>query len=452
MYVSIKDFSLFQSIFSIKQELIKKNKKLEKCDINLKYGIHILEDKKTLYDYKIKKNDNIEVVIKNKGGTLTRGLKIFIFVIIFIIYYFFLLLGYIPFISFIIPNILIKGLYTITDFFYSMTDPNNFIYSILYFCKSYLIPFIQFIFEYAGLFIFSFLITFFCTYRIYYYAKSEDSCTAFGITNVLSFITSCMICICYFVSNSSNFLRILAKFIPWPISKPFVRLAEIIPNLRRVIIGYTPWIGPSQVAFINYMETIFKGIGMLKLFGSQALENWDLLSKLLESDDFRRSIQESGFDEIIKYIKVVEKAENHYAHGVEITANNRKNANELQQIIPGVSASASAYVLRAIFHNTVNMLLEMTFFINICKTSGNFEEETNKVKAEIAILLKEQNKNLIKTKLNDFARRIQNIDPSNIVDVYCLTNTLLSGTTFSFFIIIIFTILFFVFFFVNFSR
>jgi hypothetical protein len=260
-----------------------------------------------------------------------------------------------------------------------------------------------------------------------------------------------MICVCYYAANSVNFFRILATFIPWPLNKPFVKLGQVIPNLRRVIIGYTPYFGLTQISIINYMEKIFKGIGMLKLFGSQALENWDLLSKLLESDDFRRSTEESGFNEIIKYIRIVEKAENHYAHGTEITENNRKNANALKQIIPGVSASATAYVLRSIFHNTINMLLEMTFFINICKTSGNFEEETSKVKAEIDILLKDKNKNLIKTKIDDFARRIQEIDPSNIVDVYCLTNTLVNGATFSFFIIIIFFILFFVFFFVNFS-
>ena len=449
MYVSIKDFSLFQSIFSIKQELIRKDNKLKKCDINLKYGIHILEDKKTLYDYKIKKDENIEVVIKNKGGTMAKAIEIIIFVFIFIFFFFFLALGVIPFISFIIPNIIIKGLYTIVNYLYSITDPNNFLYSLLYFCKSYAIPFLQFIFEYFGLFIFTFFITFFCTYKIYYYAKKEDSCAAFNVTKVLSGLTSLIICGFYFIANSATFFRSLANFIPEPINKPFIKLAEKIPELRLNFIGYIPYIGQPQLEFILAMTNAFKGIGMFKLFGSQILENWDLVSKILDSDEVRKSIQESGVDEIIKYIKVVEKAESHYEHGVEITANNRKNANNLKEIIPTVSASATAYVLRAIFHNIVNMILEMTFFINICKTSGKFEEESKKIKEEIEDLMKEKNKNIVKSKIEDFAKRLQDIDPSNIVDIFCLKNTLISGATFSILITFIFLILFIIFFFVK---
>ena len=51
MYVSIKDYSLLQSIYSIKADLIMKNKKIKNHLFYLKYKIHILEDNKTLYDY-----------------------------------------------------------------------------------------------------------------------------------------------------------------------------------------------------------------------------------------------------------------------------------------------------------------------------------------------------------------------------------------------------------------
>ena len=52
MYVSIKDYSLFQSVYSVKEELISKNDTLQNKSFYLKYKTNILEDNKTLYEYK----------------------------------------------------------------------------------------------------------------------------------------------------------------------------------------------------------------------------------------------------------------------------------------------------------------------------------------------------------------------------------------------------------------
>jgi hypothetical protein len=122
MYVSVKDYSLFQSIYSIKADIIEKNKKLQNKSFYFKYKTNILEDNKTLYEYHIKKSDKLEIVFKSEGGTLAKGLLIFIWVMVFLFYFFTLLLGFMPFIAFIIPNILIKGLLKIVDFFYELNE------------------------------------------------------------------------------------------------------------------------------------------------------------------------------------------------------------------------------------------------------------------------------------------------------------------------------------------
>lgn len=420
----------------------------------MKYKTHILEDNKTLYEYKIKKDDKLEIIFKNEGGTMAKGLVIFIWVFIFLFYFFFLFMGFIPFFAFIIPNILIKGLSTIVNYLYELTDPNNFMNSVLYFVKTYVIPFIRFIFEYFGLFIFTYLITFFSLYHIYYYAKKENVCDAYKTTHVVSLLTSFLIIIFYFVSNTATFLRFVASFVPVVIRQPFINGANIVANLRLTFIGMIPYIGQSQVNMVEIFAKMFKGVGYLKLYGSQLLDNWDVAMELLKTDDARKAIQEAGVDEIINYIRVIEKAESHYANGKEITNQNRKNAEKMEQIIPCVSPSGTAYVLRSIFHNLIKMIIDMTFFIDICKTDGSYEIAKEKMREDFMKLLElQKNKNItedqIQKKMEDYVQQIKNIKLDSVINIDCLINTIVNGVTFSSLITFLFLIVFILFFFVK---
>ena len=454
MYVSIKDYSLFQSIYSIKADLIMKNKKIKNHSFYLKYKTHILEDNKTLYEYKIKKDDKLEVIFKSEGGTMAKGLAIFIWVLVFLFYFFFLFMGFIPFFAFVIPNILIKGLYTIVNYLYELTDPNNFMNSVLYFAKTYAIPFMQFIFEYFGLFIFTYLVTFFCLYHIYYYAKKENICAAYKTTKVVSLLTSFLIVGFYFFANSASFLRFLASFIPETIRHPFINVANTVSNLRLTFIGMIPYIGQPQVNMVEIFAKMFKGIGYLKLYGNQLLDNWDVAMELFKTDDARKAIQEQGIDDIINYIRLIEKAESHYVNGNEITNKNRKNAEEMKPIIPCASPSASAYVLRSIFHNLLKMIIDMTFFIDICKVNGDYEATKEEMKKDFMKVLElQKNKSLtedqIQKKMEEFVEKIQNIKLDSIINIDCLINTIVNGVTFSSIITFLFLIFFILFFFVK---
>jgi hypothetical protein len=362
MYVTIKDYSLFQSVYSIKADLISKNEKLKNKSFYIKYKTHILEDSKTLYEYKIKKGEQLEIVFKSEGGTMAKGIVIFIWVLVFLFYFFFLAMGFMPFIAFIIPNILIKGLSTIVNFFYELTHPNNFMNSLLYFVKAYLIPFMNFIFEYFGLYIFTYILTFFSVYHIYYYAKKEDECAAYKTTRVVSLLTSILTVILYFLANTASIFRFIASFIPRVIRQPFMNLANKIANLRLVFIGLIPYIGPPQVNMVNSFSELLKGIGYLKLYGNQLLENWDVAMELIKSENGRKFTQEQGIDEIIDYIRIIEKAERHYANGIPLTNKNKKNAEKMESIFPCTSPSASSYFLRTVFFNIMKMIIDMTFY------------------------------------------------------------------------------------------
>jgi len=454
MYVTVKDYSSFQSIYSIKADIIEKNKKLQNKSFYFKYKTNILEDNKTLYEYNIKKSDKLEIIFKSEGGTLAKGLLIFIWVMVFLFYFFTLILGFMPFIAFIIPNILIKGLLKIVDFFYELTNPNNFMNSVLYFLKAYLIPFMNFIFEYFGLFIFVYILTFFCLYHIYYYAKKENVCAAYNTTRVVSLLTSILTVIFYFIANLASIFRTLASFVPEIIRQPFINLGNKISGLRLIFIGMIPYIGKPQVSMIESLSLMFKGIGYLKLYGNQLLDNWDLAMELIKSDDARKFTQEQGIDKIINYIRTIEKAESHYVNGAEITNRNKKNAEEMDEIIPCVNPSATSYFLRFLFQNIMKMTIDMTFFIDICKANGEYEKVKEQMKEDFIILIESQKKKNLtdgqrKEKIEEFVEKIKNIRLDDVINIDCLINTLINGATFSSILTFFFLILFIVFFFVK---
>jgi hypothetical protein len=454
MYVTIKDYSLFQSVYSIKTDMIKKNKKLQDKLFYFKYKIHILEDNKTLYEYKIKKDDQLEIVFKSEGGTMAKGLLIFIWVMVFLFYFFFLFMGFMPFIAFIIPNILVKGLLKIVDFFYELTHPNNFMHSVLYFLKAYAIPFMNFIFEYFGLFIFVYILTFFSVYHIYYYAKKEDKCAAYNTTRILSLLTSFISIALYFIANLTSLFRIMASFMPEVIRQPFVNLANKIAGLRLSFVGLIPYIGQPQVNFVEGFASSLKGVGYLKLYGNQLLDNWDVAMELIKTDDARKFTQEQGIDEIINYIRLIEKAESHYVNGTPITNKNRKNAEEMKPIFPCASPSASAYFLRSVFHNILKMIIDMTFFIDICKVNGDFEATQEEMKQDFMKMLESQKRgnlsdNKRKEMMEQFVEKLQNIKLDSIINIDCILNTVVNGVTFSSILTFIFLLLFVIFFFVN---
>jgi len=454
MYVTIKEYSLFQSVYSIKLDLISKNEKLQNKSFYFRYKTHILEDNKTLYEYKIHKNDKLEVFFKSEGGTMAKKLKIFIWVLIFIIYFFFLFMGFMPFIAFIIPNILVKGLLKIVDFFYELTHPNNFMNSVLYFLKAYVIPFINFIFEYFGLFIFVYILTFFSIYHIYYYAKKEDSCAAYNTTRVVSLLTSFLTVIFYFLANTASFLRILAGFMPKVIRQPFINLGNKFAGLRLIFIGMIPFTGQAQVSMVDSFSSLIKGIGYLKLYGNQLLDNWDVAIEFLKTNDARTFIKEQGIDELINYIRIIEKAESHYVYGIPINNKNRKNAENIEQILPCVSPSASAYFIRSVFHNLLKMIIDTILFIDICKVNGDYEATKEKMKEDFILMVEAQkNKRLSdekrKEKMEEFVERLQSIRLDSIINIDCFINTIVNGVTFSSILTFFFLIFFIIFFFVK---
>ena len=303
MYVTIDN--TFQSFYSIKQDIIRKTKK----DCFLFYGNSILEDNKTPYEYNIKKNSKIQVVFKKKGGaTVTYILKIFGCVLLFLIYFFFLAIGIIPFISFIVSNILTFALKKSVGFLRDLTDPNNWINSFLNVIQTIIIPFIQFILDYLGLFLFSFLLTFFCTYKLYYFKNKgsesvKNTCKAFKSANILGGINSILIVMFYFLANLPLLLsNIAVNFVGPLFKKPMHKFVAKLAEIRTTFLGFSGPVGRIEQAFIDSAENAFKGLNQLKDIDSQLLYNWARTYKMTKIYPMNLKIKELGLEEILKYI------------------------------------------------------------------------------------------------------------------------------------------------------
>ena len=216
-----------------------------------------------------------------------------------------------------------------------------------------------------------------------------------------------------------------------------------------------PYIGQPQVNMIEGFATSLKGVGYLKLYGNQLLENWDIAMEFLKTNDAREFIKEQGIDEIINYIRLIEKAESHYVNGEPITNKNRRNSEEMKPIFPCASPSASAYFLRSLFHNSLKMIIDMTFFIDICKLNGDYEATQEEMKQEFMKMLENQKRNKQLSnedrakKMEEFVEKLQNIKLDSIINIDCIINTIVNGVTFSSILTFIFLLLFVIFFFVK---
>jgi uncharacterized protein YbjQ (UPF0145 family) len=110
-------------------------------------------------------------------------------------------------------------------------------------------------------------------------------------------------------------------------------------------------------------------------------------------------------------------------------------------MFPCASPSASAYFLRSVFHNFLKMIIDMTFFIDICKVNGDYEATKEEMKQDFIKIIESQKNNSKdekrmtdeqrKEKMEEFVEKIQNIKLDSIINIDCLINTIVNGVTFS---------------------
>ena len=456
MFVLANNFNKYQSIYSIKQQLNLKNHYFS-CESR------ILDDTKCLAYYNIKPNSRIDIVHKSNGGskTIGYGLKVFLFVLVFLIFYVLLLVGVLPFLSFIVSNIIIKALKIGVEFLRSLTDPNNWINSFLHIIQIVIIPFFQFILEYGGMAAVVFFLTFFCTYKLYYFKNTakentvENQCAAFKATNILAGLTTLMVCGFYFIANLPILIsKFITPFIPPPFKGPIKQAVVKLGDLRAKILGSFGPMGLAEEGFIYGMQLLFQNANKVKDIDSQLLYNWTKTYQMTKMYPMNEYIQEAKLKELLSYVNFAEL--------------NQKEQFDPEKGCLTQRQGAYGYLLRSFYDNSLYFFLKMVGLLDICGDQQPYIEDLMEQKSRLENMQKTiqsvindksvtKNKNSNRKSVEELGKQIASMQElitkakgTKLLNVPCLVNILTNGALFSIIIMILFTILFIVFFFVKF--
>jgi hypothetical protein len=369
MYISLNkklynyDFNQFQSIFSIKQDIINTIYKKNTLDYTsdeliLIFNNHVLEDKYTPHHYKIKKNDTILLSLKNKGG---RNLKQNITITLSVLFIVFILIpiiigGIIPFFSFLVSRIFIKGFDYLLEFIYPLIDKNNWISSFVSFLRKTFIPLLGFLINYIGLILVTFAIIFFSTINFYSAVHDDDFCLGFQASKYLAIVTTALIVVFYIIGNLPTILKNISNaFLPLFVGKSFDPIIQTLSSIKLTILQSVPFIGGIIVMIINLFTMIFKALNQAKFYAPKVLYEWENMYKYSKQPDIEFFLQEEGLNRIRNGLQA--------AHIYE----NGKTIGET----PFSHLQFSSFIgVRFIAHTLIYLLIQFIDIFDVCGTKS----------------------------------------------------------------------------------
>jgi len=363
MYITIKNNLI--SVYSLKKEI-------GIDDINVYFNGKQLEDNRTLYEYNIKKNDKVEVVKKNRGGKLTGG-EIFGYVLLLLIYVVIIMSGLIPFISFIMSNIILKGLVFCVDLIKKWTDPNNWVNSFMDFMKETGIPFIGFIFDFGIVSLTMYFLTFACVYQLYK-AKWGDAniCQAFKNASTLAMFMAMFMTMGYALANAPTFLkRVLTPIFPSFLAGILSGLINLCGRIRARFIRLMP--GSEMMVMIAEMLTF--GISTISKYSyliEDSLKNYiEFYKMFMMNQEYKMTAEEYKVKPILDLLFRVEKFEKGQYNLSPNTINPILD-KELTTVLKKETSrkqTAYAYITRAIYQSFLYIFSKIIFLFDICEAS-----------------------------------------------------------------------------------
>lgn len=396
MYITIKNNLI--SVYSLKKEI-------GIDDINIYFNGKQLEDNRTLFEYNIKKNDRVEVVKRNRGGKLTGG-QIFGYVILLLVYVGILLSGLIPFISFIISNIIIKSLVFVVDFIKDKFDPNNWINSFMDFVKESCIPIIRFFFDFGIIMIVMYFLTFACVYQLYKEKWGPANiCQAFKNSSTLAMFMTMFMTLIYAIANSPTFIeRVLTPIFPSFLGGILRACFSGLSRFRGWFISMLP--GSGIMLMVAELLTIsIAFISKYSFLAEDSLNHYiQFYKKFIMNDDYKVIAEQYGFKEVLSILFRIEKFEDG-----QYSINNDSIKSTLDTPYTRKD-NAYFYITRSIYQSVLYVFSKVVYLFDIC---GSTDEEEEAVKKKI------QN---IKNHLDDFVKYKSDIEEKMKAQGKILTN------------------------------
>jgi hypothetical protein len=379
MYITIKNNLI--SVYSLKKEI-------GIDDINIYFNGKQLEDNKTLFEYNIKKNDKVKVIKKNRGGRLTGG-QIFGYVILLLVYIGILLSGLIPFMSFIMSNIIIKSLILAVDFIKGWIDPNNWLNSFMDFMKETGIPFLGFIFDFGIISIVMYFLTFACTYELYKAYWGANICQAFKNSTTLSMFMMTFMTLIYAFANSPTFIkRILTPIFPSFLGGLLSSCFNLLYKARSFAIRMMPGAG-TMVIIAELLTTSIDMISNYSYLIEDSLKHYiEFYKMFMTNPEYKITSEKYGFKPILDLLFRVEKFEKgEYELSSDIPS--EKDLNILLKKEISRKDNAYIYITRSIYQSILYIFSKVVFIFDICGATDQQKEMVEKDISRINNILKD---------------------------------------------------------------
>lgn len=370
MYITIKNNLI--SVYSLKEEI-------GIDDINIYFNGKQLEDNKTLFEYDIKKNDRVKVVKKNRGGGLTGG-QIFGYVILLLVYIGILLSGLIPFMSFIMSNIIMKSVVFAVDLIKSWTDPNNWVNSFMDFMKETGIPFLGFIFDFGIISIAMYFLTFACVYQLYKEKWGPANiCQAFKNSSTLAMFMTMFMTLIYAFANSPTFIkRVLTPFFPSFLGGILSGCFNLLNRARNFFIRIMPFSG-IMVIVADLLTTAINMISNYSYLIEDSLKHYiEFYKMFMTNPEYKITSEKYGFKPILDLLFRVEKFEKGDYELSPNTVNNRPLKQSIETLLQKeISRKDNAYVYmtRSIYQSILYVFSKIVFIFDICDATDQQKEQ-----------------------------------------------------------------------------
>jgi len=398
MYITIKNNLI--SVYSLKKEI-------GIDDINIYFNGKQLEDNKTLFEYNIKKHDKVKVVKKNRGGGLTGG-QIFGYVILLLVYVGILLSGLIPFISFIMSNIIMKSIVVLVDLIKLWIDPNNWVNSLMDFMKETGIPFLGFIFDFGIISIAMYFLTFACTYELYKAYWGANICQAFKNSSTLAMFMTMFMTLIYAFANSPTFIkRILTPFFPSFLGGILSGCFNLLNRARNFFIRMMPGSG-TMVMVAELLTTAISMISEYSYLIEDSLKNYiDFYKMFMINPEYRITSEKYGFKPILDLLFRVEEFEKGEYQLDPTDGTPLKNSLDiLLRKETSRKENAYVYITRSIYQSILYVFSKVVFLFDICDATDQQKELVEQNIASINSILTD-----IQTYINELKKKQEKANP-----------------------------------------
>jgi hypothetical protein len=400
MYITIKNNLI--SVYSLKKEI-------GIDDINIYFNGKQLEDNKTLFEYNIKKHDKVKVVKKNRGGGLTGG-QIFGYVILLLVYIGILLSGLIPFISFIMSNIIMKSIVIVVDLIKRWIDPNNWMNSLMDFMKDIGIPFLGFIFDFGIISITMYFLTFACSYELYKAYWGPDICQAFKNSSTLAMFMTMFMTLIYAFANSPTFIKkVLTPFFPSFLGGILSGCFNIMYRIRNFFIRMMPGSG-TMVIVAELLTTAISMISDYSYLIEDSLKHYiEFYKKFMMNQQYQIDSEKYGFKPILDLIFRVEKFEKgEYELSPNVITDRtlEKSLDILLRKEISRKDNAYVYITRSIYQSVLYVFSKVVYIFDICNATDQQKELVEKNIASINSILTD-----IQTYINELKEKQEKANP-----------------------------------------